>query len=69
MLLVTLVKLKALFFGFCLVFDYLLLVFYHDQWRSKLDDWGEGHIFIYSSSQTMKIIDFKRKLTVQNMNI
>ena len=24
------------------------------QWRSKLDNWGGGHIFIYSSSQTMK---------------
>ena len=29
------------------------------QWRSKLDNWG-GPIFIYSSSQTMKTIDFKR---------
>ena len=31
-----------------------------EQWRSKLDNWGGGHIFIYSSSQTMKTIDFKR---------
>ena len=33
------------------------------QWGSKLDNWGGGgggHIFIYSSSQTMKIIDFKQ---------
>ena len=35
--------------------DYIHLM----QWRSKLDNSG-GHIFIYSSSQTMKTIDFKR---------
>ena len=29
------------------------------QWRSKLDNWGAGGIFIYSCSQTLKTIDFK----------
>ena len=29
------------------------------QWGSKLDNWGGG-IFIYSSLQTMKTIDFKQ---------
>ena len=34
-------------------------IVYSLQWRSKLDNWGWGAIFIYSCSQTMKTIDFK----------
>jgi hypothetical protein len=30
------------------------------QCRSKFDNWGRGLIFIYSYSQTIKTIDFKR---------
>ena len=29
------------------------------QGRRKIDNWGGGHIFIYSCSQTVKTIDFK----------
>ena len=38
-------------------FSYIFIVVV--QWRSQLDKWGGGTIFIYSYSQTLKTINFK----------
>ena len=37
--------------------------------RRKIDNWGGGHIFIYSCSQTVKTIDFQKELIRKNTNI